>query len=319
MPLVVGVDEAGYGPLLGPLVVGASVWTVTPELVGTDLWQPLEGCIARKRRKGEWRLPIGDSKQIYQRSGGIGTLERGVLGLARVCGLPCDTADGLLAALGVSPTDLSGLPWYADAQLALPRDAKQAASDQLLAQVGGIMATTGVTCRSLLAEVVAEDRYNRRLMQTRNKASVLLEHVLRVIARAVAAAGRGPVCVVVDRLGGRGHYADVLMAAFPARRLRIVGESAARSVYELTDDDTTWTCEFVTGADRQHLPVALASMLAKYVRELLMARFNEYWRRRLPDLAPTAGYYTDAQRFLADIAPLLPCAEVAREEFVRAR
>jgi hypothetical protein len=60
-------------------------------------------------------------------------------------------------------------------------------------------------------------------------------------------------------------------------------------------------------------------MLAKYVRELLMERFNAYWRTLAPELQPTAGYYTDAQRFLAAIAPLLAREDVPRERFVRAR
>jgi hypothetical protein len=49
------------------------------------------------------------------------------------------------------------------------------------------------------------------------------------------------------------------------------------------------------------MSVALASMLSKYLRETLMRRFNAFWRRYLPEVAPTAGYYGDGQRFLQDI------------------
>jgi hypothetical protein len=52
------------------------------------------------------------------------------------------------------------------------------------------------------------------------------------------------------------------------------------------------------------LPVALGSMLSKYLRELHMILFNRYWCERRPDLKPTAGYSVDARRFLEDIAPL---------------
>jgi hypothetical protein len=33
-----------------------------------------------------------------------------------------------------------------------------------------------------------------------------------------------------------------------------------------------------------------------------MQAFNEFWRRRVPGLLPTAGYPQDAKRFRADIA-----------------
>ena len=43
-------------------------------------------------------------------------------------------------------------------------------------------------------------------------------------------------------------------------------------------------------------------MTAKYLRELSMRAFNEFWRARVPNLRPTAGYPKDAHRFRKDIA-----------------
>jgi ribonuclease HII len=61
---------------------------------------------------------------------------------------------------------------------------------------------------------------------------------------------------------------------------------------------------FRVKADATSLPVALASMLAKFLREACMDCFNAWWRQRLPALRPTAGYPQDAVRFLADLAPI---------------
>ena len=58
-------------------------------------------------------------------------------------------------------------------------------------------------------------------------------------------------------------------------------------------------------AESEALPVALASMLAKYLREVFMRQFNRFWVRQVPDLKPTAGYPGDAARFFARIRPLL--------------
>jgi hypothetical protein len=43
-------------------------------------------------------------------------------------------------------------------------------------------------------------------------------------------------------------------------------------------------------------------MASKYLRELAMRPFNEFWCRHVPELKPTAGYSTDSRRFKADIS-----------------
>ena len=43
-----------------------------------------------------------------------------------------------------------------------------------------------------------------------------------------------------------------------------------------------------------------------------MRRFNAFWRQYLPEVQPTAGYYNDGQRFLADIDALLTVFPNAR-------
>ena len=45
------------------------------------------------------------------------------------------------------------------------------------------------------------------------------------------------------------------------------------------------------------MPVALASMAAKYLRELSMQAFNAHWSARIPGLRETAGYPVDAARW----------------------
>jgi hypothetical protein len=182
-----------------------------------------------------------------------------------------------------------------------------------------VMNHTGVVCRGLRVELLTEDVYNRRVAQTRNKASVLLETVLRLIDRAGGRCGDQDLHVRVDRLGGRTDYRGVLMDAFPQRHLHVLELSETCSRYRLAARDNDWYLTFLVEGDQRHVPIALASMVAKYVRELLMESFNTYWRGLAPDLRPTAGYYQDAKRFLADIAPLVEREAIAPERFVRAR
>jgi hypothetical protein len=45
-------------------------------------------------------------------------------------------------------------------------------------------------------------------------------------------------------------------------------------------------------------------MIAKYLREVLMRPFNDFWCTRIPGLRPTAGYPRDSHRFKREIAEL---------------
>ena len=49
MTIVAGIDEAGYGPWLGPLVVSAAALRVPPELAEVDLWKTLSAGVAVRR------------------------------------------------------------------------------------------------------------------------------------------------------------------------------------------------------------------------------------------------------------------------------
>ena len=52
MPYLIGADEAGYGPNLGPLVVSASVWCVAEPTTGYDLYQRLKGVVCKSMPRG---------------------------------------------------------------------------------------------------------------------------------------------------------------------------------------------------------------------------------------------------------------------------
>ncbi|MBU0639146.1 MAG: hypothetical protein KKB50_09805 [Planctomycetes bacterium] len=320
MPLVVGIDEAGYGPLLGPLVVGATVWQVTPHTVAADFWDVLRAGVSRRPERGDRRVAVGDSKKIFNRKKGLASLERPVLAFARAAGLPCGTVGEFLTTLrDAVPADDTAFPWYGGLERPLPTAGGRAAFTGAAAQLRNAMSAGGARCCGLMAQIVTETAFNRRVLSTRNKAAVLLEQVLRLVQRAAAAAGGGDLHVHVDRLGGRSNYRTLLLAAFPERHLHELEQSNRRSCYRLAAAENDWFVDFSVEADQTCLPVALASMLAKYVRELLMERFNAYWRQWLPTLRPTAGYYSDALRFLRDIEPVVRQAGILPERFVRKR
>ena len=74
---------------------------------------------------------------------------------------------------------------------------------------------------------------------------------------------------------------------------------------------------FEVEAEERHLPVALASMGAKYVRELSMRRLNAFFAQRMEGLHPTAGYVEDGRRYLAEVKPILHAESIPERDFVR--
>ncbi len=94
----------------------------------------------------------------------------------------------------------------------------------------------------------------------------------------------------------------LLHEAIFGARVCTLCEGASESVYTATEGPRRMTIGFYEGGDARHLPVALASIFSKYLRELFMQSFNAWWCQRVPGLRPTAGYAADARRFLRDTA-----------------
>jgi hypothetical protein len=123
----------------------------------------------------------------------------------------------------------------------------------------------------------------------------------------------------IDKQGAREAYGALLLRAFEDRRLKVLDETPEHSAYELSGGGPTWRVSYSQSGESRHLLVALASMMSKYLREVLMECFNAYWSSRVPELKPTAGYYEDGLRFLKDIQPHLRRLGIEKEWLVRQR
>jgi hypothetical protein len=128
-----------------------------------------------------------------------------------------------------------------------------------------------------------------------------LRLLARVLAEHVPAECNEPVIVVCDKHGGRNRYGRLLQQQFVDTLVEVYEESMAESVYRWTRGDTRIEARFRMGGEA-FLPTALASMVSKYLRELAMRAFNDFWCCEIPELRRTAGYPRDAQRFKTAIA-----------------
>lgn len=312
--LYAGIDEAGYGPMLGPLCVGMALFRVsdwTPGDPAPDLWDRLAPSVVRTPREAaKGGVPVGDSKKLKLSNQSatrhpLTHLERGVLGLlgARDSRLP-ETDSDLFSTLGVG---LGDGPWYAGEPGALPCAGTPGMLRIDAAQVRAAMARSGVELIDLRVLTYDEVLFNRMLAETRSKAAVVEAGLRAHLCAARDSAGPGDVLrIVADRQSGRTRYGGVLGRVFGT--VEPEEESARASRYRV---DGGHGVILHSEAEDAHLPVALASMAAKLVRELAMARFNRYWAARVPELKPTAGYVQDARRWLVDVRDEISDAERA--------
>lgn len=316
MFIYAGIDEAGYGPFFGPMTVGRCVLAIpklAPDAAPPDLWARLNKAVCRTLSGRKGRIVVNDSKKLKTKAAGIKHLERGCLAFAGLAGMRADDVGAWLDALGESSHhSLTDLPWYGVAEVGPWAELPCAADPQELAIARGLLVNTcrriGVEALDLGTAVVFEDRFNRMVASTRSKAAVSFTFVAGHLQHVWRHHAADRPTVVVDRQSGRMRYRDLLAMNFPDEVVSVEQESADRSAYAIqsrTDPARAMAVWFETGAEQRHMPVALASMLAKYCRELLMARFQAYFQKALPDVAPTAGYGSDAKRFWGEVEPRL--------------
>ncbi len=309
MPWVVGIDEAGYGPNLGPLVQ-AAIALPLPEDDRAG-WNTLHAVVRRTHEKRDHRLLIDDSKKVYAH-GGLEALETGVWSL---WGQSADTsAETLIKQELVKNTDLLTEPWF-DPALPLPLaiDGKR-----VWDAAAPVRDAIGPHWRGDI-RVVTTPQFNRIVQETGTKAAVLSRGWIALIESVMAHLPDDgqPVHVSCDKHGGRNFYATLVQQAFPNRRVATEIESAAESRYRVEGGSREVTITFRPQAEGDSLAVAWASMLCKYLREVCMQQFNRYWMAHVPGLRPTAGYPVDAKRFFAEIQPILAKMGLTRDQVWR--
>jgi len=319
MAILAGIDEAGFGPLLGPLVVSSCAFSVADTSVDGDLWHVLRKSVGKTRKHLRGRLLIADSKKAYKRAEGLGHLERSVLGALRVLGPhPAELHELLVALCPDCVPRLGGYPWYQQTRRhPLPSEQPDL---RIAAKVfGEDLQAAGMRLLMLTSQCLDVAHYNAMVQSVRNKAQVLFVTTTRLMQMVLDRFPADDVHILIDRQGGRVHYREHLLRSFPEMELRIVQETEQRSAYVLRGRSRTVQVSFEVGADERHLPVSLASMVSKYLRELLMDSVNRYFGALSPDLKPTAGYWQDGLRFLEDVQRHLPDLALDRQRLVRCR
>ena len=301
---VVGVDENGLGPLLGPLVTTGITLKVAR-------YQPeRHGHIGRE-------LGIDDSKA----TAGFGQM-RVAEGLAlavfeRLWGHTPRDVDALFEGLlldrpavlrGHCPKRSQAQCWSVQPELpCLGGDVAEGRSILSGLEARGVRL---VHARSALA---CTGTLNRLLRAGQSRVEVDLELMERLVIDARQQAGED-LRAICGMVGGIRSYREKMRHLTSERVTprRAQGGTLAFDVVGIGH------LRFEIDADARHLPVALASMLGKYVRELWMERQNRFYRGHEPSLEEVSGYHDPVtQRFVAESARLRLRLGIAEDCFSR--
>jgi ribonuclease HII len=354
--LVLGIDEAGYGPNMGPFVVVATAWRVPKELAVeelTELLRPEIQPLPIGLRTSAPHVPLGDSKRIYSGKSAWEGLCHGAQFLLEFMefsqrNVPLlDVTDNQVSKelevgclydsqdIGTKlyPQDwvrVKQVLWYQNLQLWGAEN--HGASERLTNHSQQANEAARAKLRSLEIEplssrgrLIDEREWNRLVEHFQNKSSVLSELTLG-LARDLAhdlAIDNEAIEIYCDKHGGRNRYHGLLMNAFQDQWFDTHVESSKLSRYSTNWENHPLIIQFRVEGDSL-VPSAAASILAKWTREMAMKVLNGFWGEQAvkhgkPTPKPTAGYYVDAMRFSEDIKEMVAENGPPKSEWWRAK
>ncbi|MFT5524293.1 MAG: ribonuclease HII [Pirellulaceae bacterium] len=304
MAFLIGTDEAGYGPNLGPLLISATMWEVDDFDFEDDLYDRLSPTVTSKpvsTRQSE-SIAFCDSKQLYSSGATLAGLERGVLSLLKLLGR--DIRDWRECWSFLSPESaayLDDLPWYSEFNTPLPRDCDASVIAELTKRLQTCFEQAGLKLHQIRSAAVFPEPFNERSDELGSKGALLSLQTMQLVVDMLERTEGQPTFILCDKHGGRSKYSQIIQELIPDVLIEICGESRQQSVYRWGKGESRVEIRFVAKGE-SFMPSAVASMASKYLRELAMMAFNDYWGHEVEGVKPTAGYPLDAKRFKKDIA-----------------
>jgi ribonuclease HII len=290
----IGVDENGLGPRLGPLVVTAVIARVTEDGHG----------IASRRPKGALAKRLGDSKAMIAH-GDVALGEAWARAVGRRVGVAAASPDDLIHGLVLdSKSELRRLcPSHVEAQCWNAEGESFEADDKMVARIDADLtklAAQGVDVVGLRTTVLCTRRINDARTEGRSRFDVDLHAMERIVLDA-RERHTGELEAVCGKVGGYARYSDAF-GPLAGRLHAIVEEGAKRSAYSFPG---LGTIAFVRDADQSHLLVAMASMVGKWIREIMMSRIVRHYgyAADAPELA--SGYHDPVTDRFVDATALV--------------
>ncbi len=262
--VVLGIDENGLGPRLGPLVVTAVTARVTPRVAPGGTAKPLR---APAKPRGALGARLGDSKKLVS-YGDTALGEAWARAIAGRSGADdAATPDALVRLLSLDPPDAlrAPCPEQHGGQCWDTRSEAFAADDELVAQIQrdlAKLAAKGVEVLGATCVITCARRLNEGVDRGLSRFHVDLHAMERLILDARERAA----CDVVATCGKVGGFDKYPPAFGPlgGRLHAVAAEGRAISEYSVPG---VGRIAFVRDADDKHLLVSMASLVGKWVRD----------------------------------------------------
>ncbi|MEE2890170.1 MAG: hypothetical protein VX404_06975 [Planctomycetota bacterium] len=301
-----GLDEAGYGPRLGPMVIGFVTLESHEPIEADAPWDLLGPLIGHAGRRDKNVISVADSKKLHRPgTGDLSRLEEGVLAFigAERDNLPRTFRELIDHCTENRSSYLDEYPWYRGQDLDLPYSCSSVNLSGKIRRLQRTLDRCSIRAREVRAIPLEVREFNSQVKQRGGKGAVDGWAMGRFLNWLWRQEDRKTIKVWTDRLGGRERYGPMLYPLFPGCKFKILEQDKDRQSYRATDEEDKRVIEvrFRKDCEQHSFCTALASMTAKYLRELHMVLLNRWWSQQVPDLKPTAGYPQDAGRFIGEV------------------
>jgi ribonuclease HII len=287
----IGADENGLGARLGPLVVTAVLARVEGD--GERLFT--------KRLPKRIQRDLGDSKKLVSHHDfGLGEAWARAL-----CGQRSDSPADLFHRISLEgsaglrepcPSHIVDQCWGCGSEVFV-------ASDELVERVRAHyadLARRGVQVLRVRTSIVCTQRLNTAKERGHNRFVSDLHAMERLVLELRREAGED-VMAVCGKVGGMGDYSR-FFGPLSGWLHAVLAQGRKKSGYRFPGLGELY---FVQDADARDPLVMLASLVGKWVRELLMARVARYYLAGEGDVESPSGYHDPVTARFVDATSLL--------------
>ena len=299
----IGADENGLGAVLGPMIV-------TAVLAKADE----RGARLLGRRPPRWLAKdLDDSKRVVSH----GDVQLGEAWARALASPETSSPDELVSRLTLETQDqlTERCPDHVRAQCWTTSNEVFEADPELVESMRSHLErlkTRGVEVLDVKCSVLCSKRLNEALLRGHNRFSSDLHAMERLVLTHHEAAG-DDVHAICGKVGAMANYEKFFGPL--GDRLRVeLARSKKRSAYRFHG---LGEVHFVMDADARHPLVMLASVVGKYLRELLMSRVSR-WYTDGGDAPSPSGYHDPVtKRFIRTTSLLRKKRKVPKTCFIR--
>jgi len=302
----IGVDENGLGARLGPLVVTAVLASVDAA-----------GHVTLKRKLPKRvRQDLDDSKELVSHK----DFRLGEAWARAVCDPQLENPRALLERISLEGTSAlrEPCPEHMASQCWSHRGEVFSSDEETVRRLRAhlaFLAQRGVQVIEVQSSVVCTKRLNDARARGHNRFVSDL-HAMERLVIALRKKATSDVHAVCGKVGGMGEYSK-FFGPLSGYLHAILSQGREQSSYRFPG---LGELHFVRDADAKDPLVMLASLVGKYIRELLMGRVARYYLRASDETPRPSGYHDpQTSRFVQATALLRSSRRVPDGCFERAR